>query len=121
MVELFDRKRKLTAYFFMVIMIVLAVGVFYLAASLKVLEDNLLNHEELKAEKVELLNGIEVEVDLNYLDVIYINGINKNIEVIIGLTWLVRAGIFIFIGLGVFILGQLVDIPYRLRMLLGEG
>ncbi len=68
-----------------------------------------------------MLNGIEVEVDLNYLDVIYINGINKNIEVIEGLTWLVRAGIFVFIGLGVFILGQLVDITYRLRKLLGEG
>ena len=121
MVELFDRKRKLTAYFFMVIMIVLAVGVFYLAASLEVLENNLLNHEELKAERVELLNGIELEVNLNYLDVIYINGINKNIEIIEGLTWLVRAGIFVFIVLGVFILGQLVDITYRLRMLLGEG
>ena len=120
MVELFDRKRKLTAYFFMVIMIVLAVGVFYLAASLEALESNLLNHEELKSEKVELLNGIEVDVDLNYLDVIYINGINKNIEIIEGLTWLVRAGIIVFIALGVFILGQLVDITYRLRMLLGE-
>ena len=120
MVELFDRKRKLTAYFFMVIMIVLAVGIFYRAASLEVLENNLLNHEELKAEKVELLNGIEVEVDLNYLDLIYINGINKNIEVIEGLTWLVRVGIFVFIGLGVFILGQLVDITHRLRKISGE-
>jgi len=121
MVELFDRKRKLTAYFFMVVMIVLAIGIFYLAASLEVLEDNLLNHEELKAEKVELLNGIDLEIDLNYLDMIYINGINKNIEVIEGLTWLVRVGIFVFIALGVFILGQLVDITYKLRMLLGEG
>ena len=120
MVELFDRKRKLTAYFFMVIMIVLAVGIFYLAASLEVLENNLLNHEELKAEKVELLNGIEVEVDLNYLDLIYINGINKNIEVIEGLTWLVRVGIFVFIGLGVFILGQLMDITHRVRKISGE-
>ena len=121
MVELFDRKRKLTAYFFMVVMIVLAVGVFYLAASLEVLEDNLINHEEMKEEKVELLNKMDLEVDLNYLDVIYINGINKNIEIIEGLTWLVRAGIIIFIVLGVFILGQLVDITYRLRMLLGKG
>ena len=120
MVELFDRKRKLTAYFFMVIMIILAVGVFYLAASLEVLENNLVNHEEMKESKLELLNGIEVEMDLNYLDVIYINGINKNIEIIEGLTWLVRVGIVIFIALGVFILGQLVDITYRLRKLLGE-
>ena len=66
------------------------------------------------------MNGIEVEVDLNYLDVIYINGINKNIEVIEGLTWLVRAGIFVFIGLGVFILGQLVDITYKLKNLLRD-
>ena len=121
MVELFDQKKRLTAYFFTVVMIVLAVGVFYLAASLEVLESNLLNHEEMKAEKVELLNGLDLEVDLNYLDVIYINGINKNIEVIEGLTWLVRAGIVTFIALGVFILGQLVDITYRLRMILGEG
>ncbi|MFW5873527.1 MAG: hypothetical protein ACOCVD_02485 [Bacillota bacterium] len=52
------------------------------------LESNLLTHEEMKAEKVEFLNSLELEVDLNYLDVVYINGINKNIEIIEGLTWL---------------------------------
>jgi len=120
MVELFDRKRKVTAYFFAVVMVVLAVGVFYLAASLEVLENNLVDQEQFREDKFIILNEMELNVDLKYIDILYLNGINQNIEVIEGLTWLIRAGIVIFIALGVFILGQLVDITYKLRKLLGE-